>query len=320
MKTLLVALEPTQMDALTRQQLNILAPAMQLVVSRDQAEITPLLPTIEIIIGSLAPELVLRAPALRWYQQWGAGADWLLQAPEAPMQPFVLTNTSGIHAIPISEHIIGTMLMFARGLHHAVWAQTRQAWWRPASGGVFELAGKTLLLLGVGAIGARTAALAHALEMQVEGVREHPERSVPGVGAMYHRNQLLERLPHADMVVLTVPLSSATRGMIGATELQAMRPTAYLINIGRGGTVDEAALVQALSNHQIAGAALDVFVEEPLPPESPLWTMENVILTAHYAGATPQYDARAWAIALDNLERYSAGLPLRNVVDKQRGY
>jgi phosphoglycerate dehydrogenase-like enzyme len=127
-------------------------------------------------------------------------------------------------------------------------------------------------------------------------------------------------LPHADVVVLTVPLSQASRGLIGADELAAMRPSAYLINIGRGGTVDEAALVQALTTQQIAGAALDVFAEEPLPATSPLWGLDNVIITAHYAGATPYYQERAMAIFLDNLRRYVAGTPLHNQVDKQAGY
>jgi phosphoglycerate dehydrogenase-like enzyme len=137
---------------------------------------------------------------------------------------------------------------------------------------------------------------------------------------MYGPGDLHERLGHADVVVLTVPLSKATRHLLGATELRAMKPTAYLINIGRGGTVDEPALVQALSERRLAGAALDVFAEEPLPADSPLWTIENVIITAHYAGATPRYNKRALAIFVDNLRRYRAGTPLRNVVDKDADY
>ena len=132
--------------------------------------------------------------------------------------------------------------------------------------------------------------------------------------------RLAEALPEADFVVLTVPLTPDTRHMIGERELRLMKPTALIVNIGRGGTIDEAALIRALAEGWIAGAGLDVFEKEPLPTDSPLWGMENVIITAHYAGATPHYNERALAIFLDNLRRYKAGEPLRNVVDKTLGY
>jgi phosphoglycerate dehydrogenase-like enzyme len=132
--------------------------------------------------------------------------------------------------------------------------------------------------------------------------------------------QLLDLLPEADFVVLTVPLTHETGGMIGERELRAMKPTAYIVNIGRGGTIQESALVRALQEGWIAGAGLDVFEVEPLPADSPLWSMENVIITPHYAGATPAYNERALEILLDNLRRYRAGEPLRNVVDKMAGY
>jgi phosphoglycerate dehydrogenase-like enzyme len=293
---------------------------MRVVATRDRAEIEALLGEIEIAAGWFPTDLVARAPRLRWFQQWGAGADWLLRYPQASEQNFILTSASGVHAIPISEQIIGTMLMFARGMHQAVRAQTAHTWSQPPEGSLFELEGKTLLLIGVGAIGARTALLARALGMQVVGLRQHPERPVDGVDTMEGLDRLHQRLAQADVVALTIPLTAATRGLIGRAELQRMKPTAYLINIGRGGTVDEPALVEALTERWIAGAGLDVFAEEPLPASSPLWALEQVIITAHYAGATPEYDARAMAIFLDNLRRYSTGAPLHNVVDKQQGY
>jgi D-2-hydroxyacid dehydrogenase (NADP+) len=320
MSILLLGLTPEELEPATLDEIRTLAPGMRVVVTRDRSEIEALLDDIEIAAGWFPNNLVGRAPRLRWFQQWGAGADWLLRHPEAIDRDFVLTNTSGIHAIPISEQIIGMLLMFARGLHRAVRAQARQQWWRAQPTDLFELAGKTMLLVGVGAIGARTAMLANALGMFVEGIRRDPSRAVDGVAAMYEPDQLRERLAHADVVVLTVPLSQATRALIGAAELRAMKPTAYLVNIGRGGTVDEAALVRALEEQWIAGAALDVFAEEPLPASSPLWAIENAIITGHYAGSTPKYNERAMAIFLDNLRRYRSGEPLRNVVDKQAGY
>jgi phosphoglycerate dehydrogenase-like enzyme len=319
-KTLLLALAPEHIPPDTLEQIGRLAPDLRIAVTNQRAEIEALLGSVVIAAGSVPPDLVVRAPALRWYQQWGAGADWLLRYPQAVEQEFVLTSASGVHAVPISEQIIGALLMFARGMHRAVRAQTRREWWRPPQDELFELPGKTMLIIGVGAIGARTAELAGALGMRVEGLRRNPDRPVPGVAALYGPDRLHERLGQADVVVLTVPLSAETRGMIGPAELRVMRPGAYLINIGRGGTVDEPALVQALSEGRLAGAALDVFAEEPLPAESPLWSLEQVILTAHYAGATPHYDERALAIFLDNLGRFQAGEPLRNLVDKARGY
>ncbi len=246
MGVLLMYLEP---DELTNEQIDSvksLAPDLRLVITRDRSEIEGMLDDIEIAAGHVPTELVPRMPKLRWYQQWGAGADWLLRHPEAVEMDFVLTNASGVHPIQISEHIIGMLLMFARALHHSVRAQTKHEWWRGTAAEVFELAEKTMLLVGVGAIGERTALLAEALGMRVEGIRNNPSQGVAHVAAMYGPDQLLERLPHADVVVLTVPLSQATRHMIGEAELRAMKPSAYLINIGRGGTVDEAALVQAL--------------------------------------------------------------------------
>lgn len=320
MPVLLLYVAPKEIDPATVDEIRDLVPEMRVVVTDDRAEIEGLIADVEIAAGHVPPNLLARAPGLRWFQQWGAGADWLLRDPELAARDFILTSASGVHAIPISEQIIGTLLMFARGLHHAARAQARHEWRRPHSAELFELAGKTMLLVGVGAIGARTAMLAGALGMRVEGIRRDAARHVEGVAAMYGPGDLRERLARADVVVLTVPLSKATRGLIGAAELRAVKPGAYLVNIGRGGTVDEPALARALAEGRLAGAALDVFAEEPLPADSPLWAMENVIITAHYAGATPHYNQRALAIFLDNLRRYRAGTPLRNVVDKDAGY
>jgi phosphoglycerate dehydrogenase-like enzyme len=156
--------------------------------------------------------------------------------------------------------------------------------------------------------------------MRVLGVRRNSGVGASGVEAMFSPDQLLDVLGQADFVVITAPLTPETRHLIGDRELQAMKPTAYIVNIGRGGIIDERALIQALQEGWIAGAGLDVFETEPLPDDSPLWDMENVLVTGHYAGATPHYDERAMAIFVDNLRRYKAGQPLRNVVDKKVGY
>ena len=321
MKTILVNFEPGTLPEAELAQAEAAAPEMRLLVTQEEKEIEGVLDEIEIAVRWSPPGQFLRARNLRWLQQWGAGADWLLDHPEAVERDFVLTNASGVHAIPISEHILALLLTFARGLHCAARAQARHEWipfYNLAN--IFELAGKTMALIGVGAIGGRTAKMAAALGMRVLGVRRHPAVAAPGVEAMFGPGELLDVLPEADFIVLAVPLTHETQAMIGERELRAMKPTAHIVNIGRGRIIQENALVQALQGRWIAGAGLDVFETEPLPEDSPLWEMDNVVVTFHYAGLTPHYHARAMQIFLDNLQRYVAGEPLRNVVDKEQGY
>lgn len=323
MPVLLVSLPAEQLERVLpyREEIERLAPAgMRVVMTHDRQEIEALLADVEIVAGGLPPELLARSHHLRWYQQWGAGADWLLKHPDALPEQAVLTNMSGLHAVQISEQILAYLLAFARALPLAFRAQ-REHQWRPAGWNeLFELPGKTMLLLGLGGIGGRTARMAAALGMHVIGVRSHPTQPVEGVSELYGPEKLPELWSRADFVVLTIPLTPETRCIINRQVLRAMKPGAYLINIGRGGLVDEEALIEALQNGWIAGAGLDVFAREPLPPDSPLWGMPNVIITAHYAGRTPHHERGAMAIFLDNLQRYTAQQSLRNVVDRQRGY
>lgn len=320
MKTILLNFTPHEFPQAQIDQVQSILPDRRVLVTDDRAEMEACLADVEIAAGNFPRDLLLRAPNLRWYQQWGAGADWLLKTPEAAQKSWTLVNASGVHAIPITEHILALILAFARGLNLAQRMQEQHTWKKAARAELIELGGSTMALIGVGAIGERTAQSAQALGMRVLGVRRNPQQPAAGVEAMFSPEQLLEVLPQADFVVLTVPLTHETRGMIGERELRAMKPGAYLINIGRGGTVQTAALVRALQEGWIAGAGLDVVDPEPLPPDSPLWDMENVILTGHYSGLTPHYFERAFAIFLDNLQRYRDGQPLRNIVDKEIGY
>jgi D-2-hydroxyacid dehydrogenase (NADP+) len=321
MRTILLSFERDKLRDEWLAQIRAIAPDMHVLVTRERDEIEAALNEIEIAALDFPRDLLPQARNLRWFQQWAAGADWLLRHPEAVDLDFVLTNASGVHPTPISEHIFALLLAFARLIDRSVRHQVRGEWMaEEQKRDVFELADKTMVLIGVGAIGERTAQIATAFDMQVLGVRRNPQVSVLGVEKMVSPGRLLEILPDADFVVITAPLTQETQGMIGERELRAMKPTAYLVNIGRGGIVDEDALIRALEEGRIAGAGLDVFEEEPLPKDSPLWRMENVIVTAHYAGYNPRYDERAMAIFLDNLRRYKAGEPLRNVVDKKLGY
>jgi len=297
-----------------------LVPEAQVVVTREPDKIEAIAEDVEIVMGWIPPELLFSLPNLRWYQQAGVGIDWLLRYPEGVARDFSLTNASGVHHTAINELIFAYLLAFARNLPMAARTQSQRTWQPVERQSLFQLTGKTMLVIGLGAIGSRTARIASALGMRVLGVRRNPAVEAWDVAQVFGRDQLLEVLPEADVVVLTLPLTKETRHFITRRELARMKPSAYLINIGRGPVVKEADLIEALQSGAIAGAGLDVFEVEPLPDDSPLWGMENVIITAHYASSHPEYYERVMALFLDNLRRYQDGEALRNLVDKKRGY
>ncbi|MDD9937183.1 MAG: D-2-hydroxyacid dehydrogenase [Myxococcales bacterium] len=273
---------------------------------------------VDVLIGYLPGGGLGRLTGLRWMQQTGAGADWLMRVPEFRDSDIVLTNASGVHAIPIAEHVLALMFALSRRLHFFVKAQSRGKWDR--RGRLGELDGATLGVIGVGAIGEQLAEKARGLNMRVLGLRRDAARASPHVDRMFGPGGLHELLGESDWVAITAALTPETKGMIGEAELQAMKRSAYLINIGRGAHVDQRALIAALQQGTIAGAGLDVFEREPLPEDSPLWAMKNVIVTPHFAGATPHYADRVTDIFVANLERYQRGEPLVNVVDKRQAY
>jgi phosphoglycerate dehydrogenase-like enzyme len=286
----------------------------------DDAKLHPLLARAEVLLTFRFPvEWLLLAPHLQWIQLTSAGVDHMIGAGLFDRRPDVrVTTASGIHAIPISEQVIGYILTFSRGFVRAGRAQREARWDRYTPE---EAAGKTLGIVGYGPIAQRTATIAHALGMRVVVLRHTSQaQTEPPIDRFYTPDQLHTMLGESDFVLLAAPLTPETRGLINAAALEAMRPTAVLINIARGGLVDEPALIAALQTGQIAGAALDVFAQEPLPAESPLWAMQNVFITPHLAGANPSYNRRAIELFCDNLRRYIAGAPLRNLVDPARGY
>ncbi len=334
MSILLIRLGNTFLDTEKLDRIRAALPAgMTILHTKDDAEIRAHLPEIELCAGYFPLDMLAEAAGLRWWQSWSAGTDWLMRYPQARTQPFVLTNARGIHAIPMAEHVFGMLLTFARQLHHARAAQLAGTWpsvsFDPSTAtrndalfidDLFELAGKTMVVIGVGAIGGRTAEIAQAFGMRVIGVRRDPSRTMPGIAQMVSPDQLLAVLPEADVVVSAAPYTAETHHQLDAAAFRAMKNRAIVINMGRGGTIDEEAMIAALQNGEIAGAGLDVFETEPLAADSPLWQMPNVLITAHYAGDTPHYDERMLEIFLDNLARYQAGRPLVNLVDKQKGY
>src|SRR3990170_3323351 len=272
----------------------------------------------DVIVGWNVPrEAVQQAKHLRWIHSTAAGVDQLLH-PEVVQRDIIVTDSSGIHAEPITEHVLAVMLAFARRLPVATRNQMTHRWDRASVIGE-ELWGKTVGILGLGSIGREVAARCQAFGMRVIGTKRTPA-AVPHVDQVLPPAGLDEALRAADYLVIILPLTEQTRGLIGARELGLMKPTAYLINVARGAIVQEADLIAALRTGRLRGAGLDVFEREPLPQDSPLWEMEQVILTPHVSGAVPDYYDRALPLFCENLRRFLTGAPLLNMVDKRHGY
>ena len=299
------------------------APDAELVVVRGPEEweqrSREIASKVQVVLGSWTwhPQFK-EMPNLRWFQQAGAGVNWLLKCPEIVEGDLILTNGSGVHAIPISEHILALMLILSRGIQHHMRRQMRHAWER--RGTAVELEGATMGLIGVGRIGQKTAEKAKGMNMRVLGLRRNPERSVPHVDKMYGPDSLLDLLTQSDWVVLAAAMTAETTGMIGEDELKAMKASAYIINIARGPLIREKVLIEALKEGWIAGAGLDVFEQEPLAEDSPLWDMDNVVITPHFSHESPNKIDRLIAIFTENLRRYQNDEPMINVVDKRLGY
>lgn len=320
MQKILLCLDDGVLSAADRDRIQEILPDRELVVTLDPDRIANVLPDVEIAGGWFPREKLFEAPNLKWMQQWWAGADWTLSHPELADMDLVITSGSGIHGIQITEHIFAFLFAFARGFAAAHKTQLKGTWGKADRSELFELYEKTLAVIGVGAIGSRTAEVGKALGMRILGVRRNPERTLESVDEMYGPDQLHEVLPHADFVAVTTPLTVETRRMFGPEELARMKDSAYLINVGRGAVIDESALADALRAGRIAGAGLDAFETEPLPADSPLWKLDNVLITCHYSGLSPRYEERAMALFLENLQRYAAGEELKNIVDPTIGY
>lgn len=288
----------------------------------SEPEMDSLLTEAEVLFaGNFPTEWLEKAPHLKWVQLASAGSDTVQRAGVFDLRPdLILTTSSGIHEVPISEHIVASILYFARRFYIAVRNQTLHKWQRYQAG---EAYGNTVLLIGYGPIARRTTRLCKALGMRVLVVRASISEQQSGdehVDRYYPDAQLDEAISQSDYIVVAAPRTPATEGMIGQAQFAAMKPTAVLINISRGALVDEDAMIAALKDGKIAGAGLDVFKQEPLPASSPLWDMPNVLITPHISGSNPHYNERATDIFTANLARYLKGEPLRNRVDKERGY
>jgi phosphoglycerate dehydrogenase-like enzyme len=297
-------------------------PALDVMIAETEAEAARALASAEAAFGTLPPALLARAGRLRWLQAPQAAPPAGYYTRELIDHPVVVTNFREIYNDHIGAHIMAFVLAFARGLHLYLPRQLRREW-RPEgqeADGVIHLPDTTALVVGVGGIGAETARLCAAFGMHVMGIDARRRDAPPGVLKLDGPEALDSLLPLADFVILTVPHTPETEGFMHRARFARMKRTAFFINIGRGMTTRLDDLVAALRAGEIAGAALDVFEQEPLPADHPLWTMPNVLITPHTAGHGPYLDERRFEVLLDNARRFVAGEPLRNVVDKARWF
>lgn len=256
------------------------------------------------------------APLLRWHHAPNAGVNHMLTSKYLE-RDLILTNGAGVHGVPIAEFVLTYILAHAKKFGEFYQLHSEQKWQRGLA--LEELTEKTLLIIGAGGIGQEIALRAKVFGMKVLGSSLYP-RPLANFDQVVGANEWQELLPQADFIVIATPLTPETKGMINLDVLRLFPAHSYLINIARGAIVDEPALIHALENKWIVGAALDTVTIEPLPAESPLWKVPNLLITPHNSGNSPKTQERTFALFLDNLNRYIQGEPLRNVVDKTAGY
>lgn len=275
------------------------------------------------LIGTATRELLAAGTKLRWVQVGSAGVERYLAIPQLGSGQVMLTNGQKLASPEIAEHVMALTRALARGLGYAISAQNRADWIRSDIGDkapLQRLRGKTMLVVGLGGIGTEVARLASGAEMRVTGIRSSRREGPPFVDRVGLTGDLPSFAAEADVVVNCLPMTPDTADIFNEALFKTMKPTAFFVNVGRGGTVDTDALVAALVNGDIAGAGLDVTDPEPLPPDHPLWKAPNLIITPHYAAWSDIGRERRWLLYRENLRRFVAGEPLLSVVDPQRGY
>ncbi|MDX8532445.1 D-2-hydroxyacid dehydrogenase [Mesorhizobium sp. VK25A] len=258
-------------------------------------------------------QALVESPTVKWVSIGGSGTDHLGRWDPAHV---TVTNSAGVAAGMLAEYALGAMLSFSLDLRGFERQQQARQW---GGGRVEPIEGKTVLILGLGKTGEAVARRAQAMGMRTLGIRARP-KAMPSLDEVHGPDALLTLIERADFIVCCVPLLPTTRGLLGEAAFAAMKPTAVLIDISRGGVVEEAPLLSALDSGRIKGAALDVFATEPLPAEHPLWSYDNVAVTPHCAAVYDGWDIKSVRMFADNLARYRKGEPLENVVNPERGY
>ncbi|MDA1191049.1 MAG: D-2-hydroxyacid dehydrogenase [Candidatus Poribacteria bacterium] len=301
-------------DAATLATFRAASDALEFVNAKSREDAAVEIADADGMYGHLDAELLAKASRLKWVQTPMAGLERYM-FPDLIAHNLTLTNMRGVYSDHIADHVMGYVLTFARGLHVYQRRQLERTW--KTGYPVIHLADCMMGIMGFGGIGRALAARAAAHEMRVVATDISPRDKPDHVAELWGSDRMNDLLEQSDFVVSAVPHTPDTTALIGAAQLRRMKPSAYLINISRGVVVDLSALTDALQQGVIAGAGLDVFETEPLPPDHPLWGMENVLITPHTAGAAPHTSERRVAVVTENLRRFASGEPLLNVVDKR---
>ncbi|MDQ1309889.1 MAG: D-2-hydroxyacid dehydrogenase [Pseudomonadota bacterium] len=302
--------------------LQSVAPGVELLLANDAAEAAALAKDVDAVLGLCSPELLDAGPNIRWIQSYSAGVERCVAIPAVRERDILLTNMQRVAGPVMAEHVIAMMLAYARGLHFYIPERMAGRWTRemPPPGRLLTLEGKTVLVVGLGGIGVEVAKRAHALGMRVIATRASGREGPAFVSYVGLPDELLKLAGEADFVVNTAPLTPATTGLFDAKFFAAAKPGAFFVNVGRGKSVVQPDLIAALRSGRLAGAGLDVTDPEPLPADSPLWQMQNVILTPHISAGSDLGDELRFAIGIENLRRYVAGERMLSVVDVAKGY
>ncbi len=297
------------------EQIRAAAPGADVRHFASQGELEAQIEEAEVVAGNLSPAALARAEKLKWVQSWAAGPDALLY-PEMLASDTLCTSCKSNGAIPLAEHAIMLMLMLNRDALRWHRAQEAHRWESRPHG---ELNGLTCGIIGLGYSGQDLALKCKAFHMRTLGLRRTAVPT-PNIDELFTHDRLRELLAQSDFVVVTAPRTPETIGMLGEAEFRAMKPTTHYICFSRGGIADDAALLRALQEGWIAGGGLDAHDQEPLPPDSPFWSLPNAIVTPHNGATTPQTRQRGIDIFVENLRRYQTGQELVNMIDKQAGY
>ena len=297
-------------------------PQIEFVHCVDRTALPDAIADADIHLGWLNRDIFLAAKKLKWIQSPSTGIDYYLAIPELVESDVLLTSARGTHGACLAESTLAMIFAFTRGIRDSVLNQQHHSWAiRSIRSKLVELTGSTMGIIGFGMIGRSLAKRAQAFDMRIIAVDIYPTDKPDYVSELWGTDRLDDLLRNSDYVVVTVPRTPQTRGMIGAEQLALMKPTAMLVGISRGGIIDQGALAQALREKRLAAAALDVFEAEPLPADSELWDIENLLITPHIAGGTQLEAQSIVRIFRENLSCFLQGdLPLRNQIDKRRGF
>jgi len=303
-------------------RLQAAAPGVELLLARDMVEAVTLASQADASLGFCSADLLAAGPDIRWIQAYSAGVERCVAVPAVRERGILLTNMQRVAGPAMAEHVMAFMLAYARALQFYIPERMAARWTRelPAPNRMLTLEGKTVLVVGLGGIGVEVAKRAHVLGMRVIATRASGREGPDYVSYVGLPDELLKLAAEADFVVNTTPLTPATTGMFDAKFFAAVKPGAFFVNVGRGRSVVQPELIAALKSGRLGGAGLDVTDPEPLPADSPLWQMTNVIITPHVSAESDLGDEARFAIGIENLRRYVAGERMLSIVDVAQGY